>query len=251
MKPDSRILRPLIIGHRGACAHAPENTLSAFRLALEHGADGIELDAKLSLDKQVMVIHDQTVDRTTNGTGKVRELTLEQLKKLDAGEHFDARFKGEPIPTLEEVFQAVGGKTLINVELTNYASPFDALPDLVAELVNRYKLQERVLFSSFHPFNLIRVHRKLPNTPCAILTEPGQKGQMLRGFWGRLAAPKLVHPYFSDVTGPYLYDEHRQGRRVNTWTVNDPDEMRRLFNLGIDGIITDDPRLARQVLEEK
>lgn len=244
-------LRPLIIGHRGASALAPENTLAAFRLALEHGADGIELDAKLSLDSQVVVIHDQTVDRTTIGKGKVKELTLAQLKQLDAGNFFDSQFAAEPIPTLEEVFDEFGGKILINVELTNYASPFDALPDLVADLVIRFELQDRVLFSSFHPLNLVRIRRRLPDTPCAILTQAGADGRWMRGFWGRLAAPKIVHPYFTDVTGDYLAHEHRLGRRVNVWTVNDPETMRRLFNLGIDGIITDDPRLAREVLEEK
>jgi glycerophosphoryl diester phosphodiesterase len=251
MNQAERLKRPLIIAHRGACAHAPENTLAAFRLALEYGADGFELDAKLSLDGHVMVIHDQTVDRTTDGNGKVRELTLAQLKKLDAGSYFDLQFAGEPLPTLEEVFAELGAKTLINVELTNYASPLDALPDLVADLVIRHGLQERVLFSSFHPLNLVRIRRRLPVTPAAILTEEGKASHWLYSILGRLAAPKVAHPHFSDITRVYLEREHRTGRRVNTWTVNDSDEIKRLINMGIDGIITDDPRRAREILEEK
>jgi glycerophosphoryl diester phosphodiesterase len=246
-----KIGRPAIVAHRGASAHAPENTLAAFRLALEHTADGFELDAKLTVDGQVVVIHDQTVHRTTNGQGQVRQMTLAQLKRLDAGSFFAPDFAGEPIPTLAEVFEAFGNQTMINVEITNYASPTDALPDKIADLVIHYGLQERIFFSSFHPLNLVRIRRRLPNAPAAILTQPGKEGKMLRGWGGRIFAPRFINPYYSDVSEESMRIEHRHNRQVNTWTVNDPDEMRRLFKIGIDGIITDDPRLARQVLEER
>jgi len=245
-----QIARPVIFAHRGASAHAPENTLAAFRLAVEQGADGFELDAKLSADGQVVVIHDQTVGRTTGARGVVQEMTLAQLKALDAGSFFASTFANEPIPTLEEVFAELGSKTLINVEITNYRSPMDALPDKIANLVIQFKLQDHILFSSFHPLNLIRVRRRLPDVPVAILTQADQKGRLLRGWFGRLFSPKFLHPYYTDVTQTSLEAAHRLGRRVNTWTVNDPDEMRRLYKIGIDGIITDDPLLARQVLEE-
>ncbi len=243
--------RPAIIGHRGASAHAPENTLAAFQLAMEHGADGIELDAKLSADGQVVVIHDQTVDRTTGAHGVVREMTLAQLKILDAGSFFSEKYANERIPTLEEVFTAVGGQTMINVELTNYNSPADALPDKVAELVSRYGLQERVLFSSFHPLNLFRIHRRLPRTPVAILTLEGFKGRALRGWLGRLFSPDFIHPYYTDVDEASLLAEHKAGRRVNVWTVDDLGDIYRLSKMGIDGIITDDPLLAKRALEER
>lgn len=241
---------PLIIGHRGASAHAPENTLAAFQRALELGADGVELDAKLTLDGKVVVIHDQTVDRTTGAHGVVREMTLEQLKSLDAGSFFGAEFAREQIPTLEEVFASVGAHTLVNVEITNYTSVGDALPDRICDLVIQYGLQDHVIFSSFHPFNLIRTKRRLPQVPVAILTQPGAAGRLMRGPLGRLAAPRFIHPYFSDVTETSLMQEHRRGRRVNAWTVDSPEEIRRLSRMGIDGIITDDPRLARKILEE-
>lgn len=246
-----RIPKPLIIAHRGASAHAPENTLAAFRLALEHGADGIELDAKLTADGQVVVIHDQTVDRTTGGHGVVRKMTLAQLKKLDAGSSRKDSSQAERIPTLAEVFETVGGRTLINVEITNYTSVTDALPDRIAELVIRYGLQDSIIFSSFHPLNLIRVRRRLPKVPAAILTLPGGAGSLLRGQLGSRFSPAFMHPYFSDVNDKLVERAHARNRRVNVWTVNDRDQMLRLFNLKIDGIITDDPRLARCVLEEK
>lgn len=243
-----RIARPVVIAHRGASAHAPENTLAAFRLALEHGADGVELDAKLSADGQVMVIHDQTVDRTTSGSGRVRELTMAQLKKLDAGSYFDSSFAREPIPTLEEVFVAVGARTLVNVELTNYASPTDDLPDKVADLVIKFGLQEHILFSTFHPLTLLRIRRRLPQVPTALLALPGRGGGLARGWLGRLLSPAYLHPYYTDVSAKMMAGEKRRSRMVNAWTVNDTEEMRRLFQIGIDGIITDDPRLARRVL---
>lgn len=246
-----RIAQPVIFAHRGASAHAPENTMAAFRLAIEHGADGFELDAKLSADGKVVVIHDQTVDRTTGAHGMVREMTLDELKALDAGKMFHPAFEGEPIPTLEEVFAELGSTTIINVEITNYSSPTDALPDQIANLVIRYRLQDHILFSSFHPLNLLRIHRQLPDVPVAILTQPGKPGRFLRGWPGRLFSPHFIHPYYTDVDQTTLAAEHHQNRRVNVWTVNDSEDMKRLYKIGIDGIITDDPQLARRVLEEK
>ncbi len=121
----SNLPKPAIIAHRGASAGAPENTLAAFRLALQQGADAIELDTKLSADGHPVVIHDQTVDRTTMSTGKVRDHTVADLNKMDVGSHFDSAYRGEPIPTLEDVFKAIGQHAIINVELTNYATPRD------------------------------------------------------------------------------------------------------------------------------
>lgn len=232
---------PLVIAHRGASAYAPENTLAAFRLAAEQGAHAVELDAKLSADGEVMVIHDQTVDRTTGGHGAVRELTLAELKQLEAGSFFKPEFAGEPVPTLAEVFEAVGQRLLINVELTNYASPGDGLVDKVVALVRRFHLEERVIFSSFHPRNLLRARRLLPETPVAMLALPGGPGWWARSFLMQSVSPEFVNPYFSDCSAAYLTKETRRGRRVNPWTVNDPSVMRQLVTDGATGLITDDP----------
>lgn len=246
-----QLSKPVIIGHRGASAHAPENTLAAFKLALEHGADGVELDAKLTIDGRIVVIHDQKVDRTTGAHGVVREMTLAQLKELDAGSFFDASFAHEPIPTLDEVFETVGSRTLINVEITNYTSVWDALPEKICDLVIHYGLQDHIIFSSFFWGNLARTRRRLPQVPVAILTQPREKGQVLRGWAGRIFSPRFIHPYYTDVTEASLAEFHRHGQRVNVWTVDGVEDLRRLTRIGIDGIITDDPRLARQIAEEK
>jgi glycerophosphoryl diester phosphodiesterase len=121
----------------------------------------------------------------------------------------------------------------------------------VADLVIQYGLQERIIFSSFHPLNLVRIRKRLPQTPVAILTDVGSRGRLLRGSFGRLFAREFIHPYYSDVSAASMAAEHANGRRVNTWTVNDPAEILRLAEIGIDGIITDDPKLTRRVLEER
>lgn len=239
----------LVIAHRGASAYAPENTLAAFRLAVEQGADAIELDAKLSSDGRVMVIHDATTDRTARQPGEVRKLTSGQMKSLDAGSFFASRFTGEPIPTLDEVFEEVGQKILINVELTNYASPGDRLVEKVVELVRRYSLEERVLLSSFHPLNLIRAGRLLPEVPVAILALPGRGGWWARSLLMRQLSPSFVNPYYTDATESYIVRQHAEKRRVNVWTVNDPVDLARLAQHGVDGLITDDPTAARSVIK--
>lgn len=231
-------MNPKIIAHRGASAHAPENTLKAFQMALEQGADGIELDVMLTKDGRLVVIHDDTVDRTTNGTGKVREMTLAELKALDFGQ-------GEPIPTLDEVFEGFGGKFLINVELKNYSTMLDRLPVTVAELVTAFNLAGSVLISSFNPLNLPRFHRRVPETPLGLLTLPGKAN----GLTSHLFHFNALHSFHEDVDAALVAAEHAHSRQVNVWTVDDPAELHRLADLGVDAIITNDPQQTREILE--
>lgn len=241
----------MVFAHRGAKKYAPENTIAAFELAVEQGADSIELDAKLSADNEVMVIHDQTVDRTTNGKGKVNGLTLAELKQLDAGSFFDPRFSGEPIPTLDDVFESVGKKTFINVELTNYASRNDALVPLVIEIVKRHGLQGSVLFSSFFPVNLRRALALLPEVPVGLLAWDGVIGTINRSAIYLGLSPKIVHPYLKDVNDRLMERERKRGRRVHVWTVNEESDLLKMKDLGVDGVFTDDPVTALRVLRGK
>jgi len=238
--------RPTVFAHRGASAHAPENTLAAFKLAAEQGADGIEFDVKLSADGQVVVHHDSTLDRTTTGKGKIGDYSLSELKKLDAGAWFGEAYRGEPIPTLAEIFETVGDKLFMNIELTNYATPFDKLVDKVAELVKRHHMEERILYSSFFPHNLMRAGTLTPGLPRGQLALPGPAGWWQRR-WGNLLTIQAEHPFIGDVSAQSIARAHARGRRVYVWTVNDPSEMLRLQTLGVDGIIGDDPKLALSV----
>lgn len=244
-------VRPAIVAHRGSCLYAPENTIAAFLLAVEHQADAIELDAKLSADGRVMVIHDHTVDRTTTGKGVVRQMTLAELKTLDAGSYFDVTFRGEKIPTLDDVFAAVGRKLPINIELTNYTSMFDDLPERVCALIKKHNLVGHVFFSSFSPLALLRARRALPEVPGGLLATEGPSGAWMRGWPGRLVGCQALHPEKGDVTEKLVTSAHRQGKRVHVYTVNQEEDMRRLFGLGVDGIFTDNPPLARKVRAQR
>src|SRR5258706_1202016 len=242
--------QPIIFAHRGASAYAPENTLAAFNLAVVQGADGIELDVKLSADGNAVVIHDATVDRTTNGRGKVKDLPLAELRSLDAGSFFAKDFKAEKIPLLEEVFESVGKKLLINVELTNYNTPRDHLVESVCILVKKFNLQKRMMFSSFYAFNLSKAHSYLPEVPCGLLAFPGLPGAWARSFGFAFGKYAALHPNLIDVTPQQVQRAHRLKRRVHVWTVNAETDMRRLFCWGVDGIFTDDPQLVVRVRGE-
>jgi len=243
-----QLSRPTIFAHRGSSKYAPENTLAAFELAVQQGADAIELDAKLTADDQVVVIHDQTVDRTTSSTGRVKEMKFSELHNLDAGSHFDVAFEGETIPSLGEVFEAVGKKIFINIELTNYSSMTDGLPEKVAQLIKKHNLASWVMFSSFNPIALIRARLILPSVPIGLLALVGERGAWARSRWGKLLTYQALHPNYQDITEELVEKLHKQGRRVHPYTVNQADDMRNIFQLDTDGIITDDPILAESVL---
>lgn len=241
---------PLILGHRGAKNYAPENTLAAFALALEQGAHGVELDTKLSADSVVVVHHDSTVDRTTNGKGKISQLSFAELRELDAGSFFSEKYKGEKIPTLDEVFETIGKRAIINVELTNYSTPRDALVEKVCDLVRKHGLQARIIFSSFFAGNLQKAAAFLPEVPRALLALDGWKGMWARSFGFNFGDYYATHPYLTDVTHEQVARVHKLKRKINVWTVNKEDDLRRMIQWGVDGIITDDPVTAVRVARE-
>lgn len=238
-----------MIAHRGAARIAPENTLAAFQAAAEMGTDAIELDARLSADGAVVVHHDLTLDRTTDGTGSVSSRSLAHLQALDAGAKFAPRFAGERIPSLDDVCEALGRRVLINIELKNYESVLDRLAEAVVRVVRRHGLERRVLLSSFNPFALWTARRLAPDIPRGLLVWPGQKG-WVQASLRRLTAFEAYHPQDSMIDRMTIADQHARGRRVNAWTVNDLGRMRELLLLGCDGLITDVPDVARQAVRD-
>ncbi len=240
---------PLIIAHRGASALAPENTMAAFRLAYELGADGIELDVMLSQDQKLVVHHDQSVNRTTNGHGKVFELKWDYLKTLDAGSKFGDQFVGEPLPLLENVFEELGGKFLINVELKNYATPNDDLTALVVDLIEKMNLADAVILSSFGGKNLLQARAKNPSIRRGLLAMPGLAGSPYRGFLGKRFDYTALHPYHGDVRPSLVRRMHQKGKDVNVWTVDKTEDLLRMRDCQVDMVICNDPKRARQVYE--
>ena len=243
--------RTLNIAHRGASAAAPPNTLAAFEKAIELGADGIELDVHFSADGVPVVLHDLSVDATTNGSGRVADLTLAELKQLDAGTRFDPAFAGERIPTLDEVLRAVGNRLLLNIELKTTSLGDNGLERAVVALVEQHHLSHRVLFSSFNPFSLRRAKRIAPHIPAGLLYDQGLSLPLRRAWLAFLAPHEARHPHYKMVDARYMAWARRRGYRVKTWTVDDPAEMRRLIGLGVNGIITNVPDVLRSVLESQ
>jgi glycerophosphoryl diester phosphodiesterase len=240
--------RPILLAHRGDFAHAPENTLPAFQQAIQKGADGVELDAKLTADGHVIVIHDPTLDRTTDGKGRVASTPLITIRKLDAGKWFNPKFSGTQIPLLEEVFEIVGKEKLINIELTNYNTPRDGLVLKVCQLIKRHNNQSQIIFSSFFPSNLKIAAQTLPQIPRGLLTMPGLAGLWARSFGFMFGDYQALHPHLSNTSREQMQRAHRLKRRVHVWTANTPEEIIRLKDWGVDGIITDDLATAVRAL---
>lgn len=231
---------PAIFAHRGASHDAPENTLKAFQLALQQGADGIELDVHLSADEHVVVIHDGDLGRTTDGTGRVDQTTLAEIRQLDAGE-------GEKIPTLAEVLDLVGDKLSINIELKGFSSDIRRLPDAVLGLVEDFGLKESIVFSSFDPRMLIQLHRIDPDVRAGMLLLPG--AMFARTVFSQFVRPWSLHPHFGSVNKGFIRRAKRHGYSVFTWTVNQEEDIQHMIEMGVDGIITDVPVLALSVRE--
>lgn len=230
----------LIIGHRGASADAPENSLVAFDLALSQGADGIEFDVTLSSDAIPVIIHDDTVDRTSDGTGEVRHMTAAALGQLALGQ-------GQTIPTLDQLFESLGTRTLYNLELKGMGLVDTGLEAAVARRIVAHGVGDHILISSFNPLMLRRIRKYLPaGVPLGFLRE-----RRSTRFGCRFAHAAADHPLHTLVDADHMAWARANGYRVNVWTVDDPAEARRLVGLGVGGIITNKPGFLRQALEAR
>jgi glycerophosphoryl diester phosphodiesterase len=240
-------MNPLVIAHRGASAYAPENTLAAFNLALDMGADGVELDVSLSKDGVPIVLHDDTVDRTTNGRGAVNQMTLAQIKELDASVKFE-KYRGERIPTLEEVLRAVTPRATVNVELKNFAVKTDGSEAAVLAAIENTGALDKVMVSSFNPLALRRMCQLDPRIPRGLLYSPSLPVYLRRAWLRPLAHPTALHPHYSTITREFVAWARGKGYKINTWTVDDPAEMKHLIELGVDAIMTNKPDVLRKIV---
>lgn len=238
----------LVFGHRGASAYAPMNTLPAFLLAAKQGAAGIELDVRCSSDGQLMILHDPIVDHTTDGSGRVADLSFKALRELDAGAWFCPEFVGTPIPTLDEVFDAVGKSLLINVEIKAESMFTDGIECAVAEAIRRHGLFDTVLVSSFNPLALRRFRAALPEVMIGYLHAPDIPFYLPALMSG--LKHEARHPHDSEVTQRYMDWARGAGYAVNVWTVNDPVRAQVLRDLGVNAIITDQPDTIRAALAQ-
>ena len=230
--------RPLLFAHRGYSAKAPENTLSACKLAWESGIKGVELDIRLCESGELVVFHDEELIRTTGNEGLVEVTSLETLKTYDAGAHFDERFKGERIPLLSEVFEAAPENTYFDIEMKVSYRNGRELSIALAKLISRYNMEERCIVSSFYPSAIREIKIAAPRIPIAfIYSESLVKEHPIQHFIARrMSATPILKPEW-----PLTKASLRHRRPVIPWTVNDPEEARRCLALGAAGIISDDP----------
>jgi len=234
--------RALIIGHRGARGYAPENTMASFEKGLALGADLIELDVHLSADGHLMVIHDPTVDRTTDGSGYVKEMTLDQLRKLDAGSWYGPEFAGQRIPTLDEVLEWAKGRVGLVIEIKNGPVFYPGIEGKVVKALEAHGMEGEVVVISFDHRCVRRVKELQPRIATGIL------------YVGRLADPvaaakaamaDAIHPQADYLATRDIKEAHQAGLAVSTWVVNDPLRMRGFMEMGVDSIGTDYPNLLR------
>lgn len=236
--------QPVFIAHRGISARYPENTLAAFKGAIDAGAHMIELDVSLSMDRHPVVIHDETVDRTTNGTGAVRTLSLKQLCQLDAGSWFDPRFSGERLPSLAQVLDAVKGRLQVNIEIKPEAfeadGPADAVELQVLNLVREKNMLDAVLVSSFEWLVLENLRKCEPGIALGLLSDV-PADESLCYWYGRVKGFSW-HPDFRVLTQPQVDTLHGLGARVFPYAVDGNIDTRKMLAMGVDGLIVDDPR---------
>ena len=231
----------LNIAHRGASGNFPENTVCAFRAAIDAGAEMCELDVQLSRDGAIVVIHDETVERTTDGKGEVAELTLEELKRLDAGAKFKGgAVKGERIPTLDEVFSATSGKCGLNIELKA-----GGLEHQVAQIMQARNALADSIVSSFDWEYLKNIQQLHFNIRVGLLAEEKPVDLMMNAVAMRAHS---INPRWDMVTSDLCKAAHERGLKVYTWTVDADARMRALIAYGVDGIMTNYPERLRKVV---
>lgn len=231
-----------IVCHRGYSGRYPENTLLAFQKALETGAEGMELDVHLSKDGEVVSLHDELLDRTTDGTGFVRDYTLAELKKLNAAKRSRERFGFQPIPTLREYFELVQGTAIhTNIELKTGTFDYPGLEEAVWDLIREYRQEDKVLISSFHAQSLLRMHELAPELPCGLLNKDAlpNAGRVIcsLGF-------QAYHPHFIRLTPGLIRDLKAHGLQINTYVPNGPATLAYLFAQDVSSVITNYPERA-------
>lgn len=237
----------LNFAHRGFSGKYPENTMLAFQKALEAGADGIELDVQLTRDGEAVIIHDESVDRTTDACGRVRDFTLAELRGLDAS----YSYQGEgvhPVPALEEYFAWVKDTHLVtNVELKNGVYPYPGIEKKVWQLIQKYGLEKKIIISSFNHGSVLEMQKLAPALKYGFLEE---SWLLAPGAYVAAAGVECYHPYYGSLTEATVAEVKSHHLQINTFTVNDEASVRKMRELGIDIVISNFPDMVKKVLAE-
>ena len=238
-----------IISHRGYSAKYPENTMIAFQRAVEFGTHGIELDVQLSKDGEVVICHDETIDRTSNGTGYIKDMTLKELKQYDFGSKFnriDAKYEFQEIPTLKEYFEYIKDfDVFTNVELKTNMFKYEGIQEKVWDLIKEFEMEERTIISSFNHHSILEMKEIARSIKCGFLT---MCGLLNPGSYTKQYSVECYHPFFVSLTEEDIKNCQSENIEINTYTVNEEIHIRRLIETNITNIITDETELGLRLI---
>ncbi|MDD6194635.1 MAG: glycerophosphodiester phosphodiesterase [Lachnospiraceae bacterium] len=242
-----RQTKPLVWAHRGASGYAPENTLAAFQMAADMGADGVELDIQLTKDDQIVVIHDETIDRTSDGKGYVRDYTLEELRRFNYNKT-KPEVEWADIPTMAEVFDLLKPTGLfINIEIKTGIYFYPQIEEKILALAKEKGMEDRVCYSSFNHYTVKRVQELEPSATVGFLYADGPIDMPEYGVKHGVQA---LHPALYNLQFEGFVEEcHKKGLLLNVWTVNEEEHIRKCCDLGVNAIITNYPDLAREIVD--
>ncbi|MDD7201105.1 MAG: glycerophosphodiester phosphodiesterase [Sphaerochaetaceae bacterium] len=233
-----------IVAHRGYSGCYPENTMLSFQKAVEAKTDEIELDVQLTKDHQVVVIHDEKVDRTTDGVGNVRDFTLKEIQKLDASKAWNGQFPSQHIPSFEEYCEWASGQPVVtNIELKTGLVYYPDIEQKAIGILEKYHLIGKVMFSSFNHLSLVNAKQICPEIPVGALV--GKNGIVNAGFYCKKFGFEFYHPSYEALDDGKVKEIHDHGIKMNVWTVNGMCELEKLQRWGARGVITNFPTVCR------
>ena len=238
--------KPLVWAHRGASGYAPENTLAAFQKAVDLGADGVELDIQLTKDDQIVVIHDEMIDRTSDGKGWVKDYTLEELRAFNYN-RTKPEYKHADIPTMREVFELLKPTGLfINIEIKTGMVFYEKIEEKILALTKEMGMEDRVCYSSFNHYTVTRIHELNPDAEVGFLYADGPIDMPSYGVKHGVNA---LHPALYNLQYDGFVKECKEkGLKLNVWTVNERPYMEMCCQYGVDAIITNYPDIAKEVV---
>ncbi len=232
--------------HRGASGYFPENTMLAFQEGVKMGATGLETDVQMTKDGVLILIHDETLNRTTNGKGFVKDYTYQEIAELDAGSWYKRSFRGEKIPTLRELLEFVKDKNIIlNLELKNTLIPYHGMEELVLQLIKEYKVEKKIIISSFNHYSIVKVKKLNNKIKTAILYT---EGLFHPERYAKYVGANAIHPYYLAINKEIVNEVKKEKILINPYTVNKEEDMLNLIKMEVDGIITNYPDKLHKLL---
>ena len=239
-------MKPLILAHRGASGTTPENTLISFQKAIEDGADGVEFDVQLSSDGEPVVIHDETLERTTAKEGRVVDSTFKELTSYGAGAHYEERYKNEKIPSLRNVLEIVSDMEVINIELKNNYYNYKNIEEKVVKITKEMGVIDKVLFSSFNHESMVKMKELVPGSQIGVIYKAGLYQPWL---YAKRLGVKNIHPYYKAINKDIIKKCQQNDIKVNVYGTNDDYEIKNLLSLGVDMIINDYPKKTVDIMK--